>query len=112
MTNRSVIALLDALIDYAGLFPPAGLGMREAVRNYATNREGPYSWALARFICPASRLRELHDEWLAARVSAMPLRMRCFRSSFELTRMCRRNVRAIFEKAHSIRLSQEPCLGV
>ena len=67
MTNRSVIALLDALIDYAGLFPPAGLGMREAVRNYATNREGPYSWALARFICPASRLRELHDEWLAAR---------------------------------------------
>jgi uncharacterized repeat protein (TIGR03803 family) len=44
--------------------------------------------------------------------SAMPLRMRCLSSSTDLTRMCRRNVRAILEKAHSIRLSQEPCLGV
>ncbi len=48
----------------------------------------------------------------AALISAMPLRMRCFSSSFEVTRMCRRKVRAIFEKAHSIKLSQEPCLGV
>ena len=48
----------------------------------------------------------------AALISAMPLRMRSFRSSFELTRMCLRKVRAIFEKAHSIKLSQEPCLGV
>ena len=48
----------------------------------------------------------------AALISAMPLRMRCFRSSFDVTRMCRRKVRAIFEKAHSIKLSQEPCLGV
>ena len=47
-----------------------------------------------------------------ALISAMPLRMRCFRSSFDVTRMCRRNVRAILEKAHSIKLSQEPCLGV
>ncbi len=47
-----------------------------------------------------------------ALISAMPLRMRCFRSSLEVTRMCRRNVRAILEKAHSIKLSQEPCLGV
>jgi putative ABC transport system ATP-binding protein len=44
--------------------------------------------------------------------SAMPLRMRCLRSSLDLTRMWRRKVRAILEKAHSIRLSQEPCLGV
>ena len=47
-----------------------------------------------------------------ALISAMPLRMRCFRSSLDVTRMCRRNVRAILEKAHSIRLSHEPCLGV
>ena len=44
--------------------------------------------------------------------SAMPLTMRSFSSSTDLTRMCRRKVRAILEKAHSIRLSQEPCLGV
>ena len=44
--------------------------------------------------------------------SSMPLRMRAFSSSTDLTRMCRRKARAILEKAHSIRLSQEPCLGV
>ena len=27
-------SLLTGLIDYAGLFPPAGLGMEAAVRNY------------------------------------------------------------------------------
>ncbi len=63
MTSRAVTALLDALIDYAGLFPPAGLGMREAVHNYAGDREGGRSWVLARFICPASRLPELREEW-------------------------------------------------
>ena len=44
--------------------------------------------------------------------SAMPLRMRCLSSACEVTRIWRRKVRAIFEKAHSIRLSHEPCLGV
>ena len=47
-----------------------------------------------------------------ALISAMPVAMRCLSSAVEVTRMCRRNVRAIFENAHSIRLSQEPCLGV
>jgi hypothetical protein len=44
--------------------------------------------------------------------SAIPLRMRSLSSSTDLTRMWRRKVRAILEKAHSVRLSQEPCLGV
>ena len=48
----------------------------------------------------------------AALISAMPGRTRCFKASFEGTRMCRRKVRTIFEKAHSIRLSHEPCFGV
>lgn len=60
---RSVNALLDALIDYAGLFPPAGLSMREAVANYARYRQGPRSFALARFVAPAGRLTELELEW-------------------------------------------------
>jgi transposase-like protein len=45
-------------------------------------------------------------------ISSMPLRMRSLSSSSEATRMCRRNERAIFEKADSTRLSQEPCFGV
>jgi len=52
-------ALLRDSIDYAGLFPPAGLGMSEAVANYASYRTGPHAWALGRFVVPAGRLVEL-----------------------------------------------------
>lgn len=45
-------------------------------------------------------------------ISAMPLRIRAFSSATDFTRMWRRKVRAILEKTHSMRLSQEPCLGV
>ena len=48
----------------------------------------------------------------ASFISAMPWRMRDFSSAVDATRMWRRNVRAILEKAHSIRFSQEPCFGV
>lgn len=60
--------LLDGLIDYAGLFPPAALPMPEAVRNYAAYRAGPDRWALGRFVVPAERLPELERaaEGLAA----------------------------------------------
>jgi hypothetical protein len=50
--------LLAAGIDYAGLFPPAGLDMSSAVRNYADYRTGTDAWALGRFVVPASRLDE------------------------------------------------------
>jgi hypothetical protein len=54
-------SLLDGLIDYAGLFPPAGLDMLTAIRNYAEYRAGDYSYALGRFVVPASRLSEFSD---------------------------------------------------
>ena len=54
-------ALLRDSIDYAGLFPPAGLGMSEAVANYASYRTGPHAWALGRFVVPAGRLVELEQ---------------------------------------------------
>ena len=50
--------LLDALIDYAGLFPPASLGMTGAVENYGNYSRSEYSWILGRFICPVARLGE------------------------------------------------------
>src|ERR1700736_6995751 len=58
---RSVRNLLIGLIDYAGLFPPAGLDMSTAIRNFEQYRAGEFSWALGRFIVPASRLTELHS---------------------------------------------------
>jgi hypothetical protein len=56
---KSVDALLSGLVDYAGLFPPASEGMREALENYASYREGDDRAALGRFIVPISRLKEL-----------------------------------------------------
>lgn len=57
-TLRSIQALLSESVDYAGLFPPSQLPMEEAVANYASYLEGPDSWMLGRFVCPASRLDE------------------------------------------------------
>ena len=54
--------LLDGLVDYAGLFPPAALPMDAAVRNYAAYRQGAQRHMLARFVLPAARL----DEFLHA----------------------------------------------
>jgi hypothetical protein len=56
-------ALLEGIVDYAGLFPPAGLDMQSAVRNYASYRADPASWMLGRFVVPVARL----DEFRAAR---------------------------------------------
>src|SRR5580698_9340300 len=57
-TSTAVQALLERLIDYAGLFPPAALSMKEAVRNYAAYRAGENRWALGRFVLPVARFDE------------------------------------------------------
>ncbi|QQS45005.1 MAG: hypothetical protein IPM66_13615 [Acidobacteriota bacterium] len=49
------------MIDYAGLFPPAGLGMQAAVENYARYRKSEFAWMLGRFIAPVSRLAEFES---------------------------------------------------
>ncbi len=61
--TKSLRALLEHLIDYAGLFPPAALSMQDAVRNYARYREGEHAWALGRFIVPKERQREVPAEF-------------------------------------------------
>lgn len=55
-------SLLRGVVDYAGLFPPAALPMREAVAEYLRHRREPDAWMLGRFVLPLSRL----DEWQAA----------------------------------------------
>jgi hypothetical protein len=61
MQSSALRALLDGAIDYAGLFPPAGLGMVAAVENYASYRRGPHHWALGRFVLPSTRLAEFEQ---------------------------------------------------
>jgi hypothetical protein len=56
-----VRAWMAGAIDYAGLFPPAGLSMSAAVKNHASYRAGPNAWMLGRFILPVARLEEFAD---------------------------------------------------
>lgn len=58
---NSIQILLDGVIDYAGLFPPASLGMHAAVRNYAKYLAGSQASLLGRFLIPARRLSEFED---------------------------------------------------
>lgn len=58
---RAVDALLEGLVDYAGLFPPAGETMRHALEGYAAYLNGPDRNALGRFIVPFSRLKEFES---------------------------------------------------
>jgi hypothetical protein len=51
--------LLAHVVDYAGLFPPAALGMADAAREYAAQRASGERWMLGRFVVPAARLDEL-----------------------------------------------------
>jgi hypothetical protein len=54
-------ALLAEIVDYAGLFPPAGLDMPSAVRAYDGYRSGEHAWMLGAFVVPAVRLGELTE---------------------------------------------------
>lgn len=63
MTTKSLRVLLEGLVDYAGLFPPAALTMQDAVRNYARYRDGEYAWALGRFVVPKERANEVPPEF-------------------------------------------------
>jgi hypothetical protein len=77
VTASPVRALLAGAIDYAGLFPPASLPMRDAVREYAAYLESPDAWALGRFVVPIARLAELRDaaEGLLAASARSPWRL-------------------------------------
>ncbi|HEY2250053.1 MAG TPA: hypothetical protein VGH74_03290, partial [Planctomycetaceae bacterium] len=57
--NSSLRALLSGSIDYAGMFPPAGLSLVQAIELYRRHRSSPASWMLGRFVVPAAQLADL-----------------------------------------------------
>jgi hypothetical protein len=60
MPVKSLQLFVSKLIDYAGLFPPSSLDLKSAFNNYlAYTSHSPFSWMLAKFVCPASKLSEL-----------------------------------------------------
>jgi hypothetical protein len=52
---------LAGLVDYAGLFPPAGLALPEVVSNVVRYRRSPEAWMLGRLIVPADSLAAAAD---------------------------------------------------
>lgn len=66
--STALRALLEGVWDYAGLFPPARLGMAETVGNYASYLAGEHAWMLGRIVVPAARL----DEFEAAASALLP----------------------------------------
>ena len=66
-------SLLDGIIDYAGLFPPAKLPMDEAFARFVEHRSSDDGWMLARFVCPAGRLGELEPLISGADTSQLPI---------------------------------------
>jgi hypothetical protein len=59
LVTPSLRSLLSDVLDYAGLFPPAELPLREALRNYEQYRHDPEAWMLARFVIPVGQLADL-----------------------------------------------------
>ena len=57
----AIESLLAGLFDYAGLYPPASLGLRSAANNYLEYRRGVHRPALGRFIVNLDRLEELRS---------------------------------------------------
>lgn len=94
-----VRALLNQILDYAGLFPPAKLPLEDALRNYLRYRkESPHRWMLGRFVCPTARLPDLltlartHED--ASLLSLTALGRQASRSS-ELVPLIRADVQTI-----------------
>lgn len=71
--NPSAKSLLDGIIDYAGLFPPAQLPMDEAFARFVDHRSSSDGWMLARFVCPVARLDELEPLIGNADESQLPI---------------------------------------
>ncbi len=61
----SLRALLSNLIDYAGLYPPAGLPLPIVAERYQGFLASPDAWILNRLVLPAAKLREaeIGSEW-------------------------------------------------
>ena len=76
MPSETLRVLMNGLIDYAGLFPPAALDMATALRNYGAYRAGEYAWMLGRFVLPAARKGEVDASWPLAVLAQQSDKMR------------------------------------
>jgi hypothetical protein len=67
MTAESLRALLANVVDYAGLYPPASLPLRDVVTNYRRYLHSPEAWMLNRLVLPIETIKldevRLGEKW-------------------------------------------------
>ncbi|MBZ0188585.1 MAG: hypothetical protein K8F91_20235 [Candidatus Obscuribacterales bacterium] len=63
-------ALVEDFIDYAGLFPPAGLPLEKAIANYEVYRQSEQEWMLRWFVLKAQDIESV-PEALHGRISLL-----------------------------------------
>lgn len=51
----------EGLLDYAGLFPPASLSVRDAIAHYVAYRAQPYGWLMSRFVLGSTHLSDIGE---------------------------------------------------
>ena len=94
-------AFMQGLIDYAGLFPPAGLPFEKALDNYINYQDHPSSWILSHFICPVRLLPELENCRAILETDNVQLSLSVLPESAETTRayleLFERTLQQIFE---------------
>jgi hypothetical protein len=81
LAMSSLQTLLTDILDYAGLYPPAGLPLPEVVSNYSGYLQHPAAWMLARLIVPVQRLEEFAElartSWTLSAPESLPWRVSC-----------------------------------
>jgi len=98
--------LLAAVVDYAGRFPPAGLGLDTSLRNYLGYRASPDGWALGRLVLPATALEAVSALLTAAR-PAEPVRLSAVLGSADghvLDRIVQFNTRSRYGRVETVEL--------
>lgn len=97
--------LLDGTVDYAGLFPPAGLDMARSVENYRRYMDDACAWMLGRFVVPVARLGEFEET--RSGTSAAPWRLSALigenpeADAREIVAFNRRNAEAVIDSAEA-----------
>ena len=94
MAFKSVSAFMNEIIDYAGIFPPASLTLKESFDNFMDYRLFKHNWILSKFVCPFSRLDELTEliDGSPSINNANPLRLTILGSLSLDTFMFERNI--------------------
>jgi hypothetical protein len=103
-------ALLEGLIDHAALFPPASMTMHDALEEDRAARQSRYAWLVDRFVCPASRLREIGrfsapvsvvlDGELPERADAIETRLEAARPDSRQLLLAAQSLRALSDEVY------------